>query len=777
MKVLHLIYTDGVAGAERHIKCLLPGLSDEGIDCELMIICPHEAVDALKQFYSELAEKKIKITVIIAGKISSFLLLREINRYLRKNSISVVHSHLIRSDLLVSMVKQLFYKKLFIFSTKHGYNEDVQVDYISNTDFRIPKNLYYYATVFTLKNIDRNISVSKFISEMFVNLKLTKNLFHVIYHGVDRSEKQPDENNIFYKKGNPQLIIAGRLESLKGHIYAFEAMPEILASFPECKLVLIGDGSLKEHLTEKAKEIGISNHVEFLGFQKNPYFFFRESDLVIIPTMAEAFGLVFIEAMALKIPIVGFDVPAGNEIVHENTGCLVPKANSKKLAQQIIHLLNHPEKRKLLSENAYKDYSERYTTATMVRNTAKFYRSQKISRYDITGQNAVTDNAGNVPLKILHMIVTDGVSGAERHLHHLLTGMSGHGITCELFFISPSSAVKELTHFCKGFEESDVKTTIIVSDRPFSLQTAKQVNRYLRQNDISVLHSHLIRTDMLASLVKQFLFKKLFIISTKHGYQEKVLINYSPDKFKIPHNLHYYATKYTLKKIDKNISISNCISQLFLNFKLTKEYYPVIHHGVDVKLKKITDISFFRRATPQILILGRLEPYKGHLYVFKAMPLILKEYPNAQLILVGEGTYRDKLTDTARNSGILKNVQFLGFQKDPYSFIINSDVLVVPSLFEPFGLVFIEAMALKIPIIAFDEPAGNEILNNHTGRLVPKADSTELAGQILHLLNNPCERKVIAEAAYKDYLQKYTTAEMVKNTAEFYHSLNLHKRR
>ena len=105
----------------------------------------------------------------------------------------------------------------------------------------------------------------------------------------------------------------------------------------------------------------------------------------------------------------------------------------------------------------------------------------------------------------------------------------------------------------------------------------------------------------------------------------------------------------------------------------------------------------------------------------------------------------------------------------PYSYISNSDVIILPSLFEPFGLVYIEALALKIPIVAFDTPAGNEILqNNETALLVKKEDSGALAEQIIYLLRNRGERDGLAQRGYAKYQGSYTTEIMIKNTAEWY---------
>jgi 1,4-alpha-glucan branching enzyme len=142
--------------------------------------------------------------------------------------------------------------------------------------------------------------------------------------------------------------------------------------------------------------------------------------------------------------------------------------------------------------------------------------------------------------------------------------------------------------------------------------------------------------------------------------------------------------------------------------------------------------------------------------------------------VLGEGSEKNNCIEKVKKLGLQKNVEFLGFKPHPYSYISHSDVIIVPSLFEPFGLVYIEAFALKTPVVAFDTAAGNEIIvNNETGLLVEKGDSKALAEKIIYLLENPRERNKIAERAYGKYITSFTTEVMVKNTADWYKSLGL----
>lgn len=377
-------------------------------------------------------------------------------------------------------------------------------------------------------------------------------------------------------------------------------------------------------------------------------------------------------------------------------------------------------------------------------------------------------------MKILHIIYTQGVSGAEKHLKYLLPGLKKHGINCEVLILCPPACISLLSSFSNELINADVNSTIISIKNNVSFNTLKVVKNFILDNNFLIVHSHLLRTDLIVSLVKQFYITNLYIISTKHGYQEKVLINYDPAHPIIKRSLIYYITKYTFSKINKNISISKCISQLFINLKLTKQFFPVIYHGVDVAEDLSENILLYKKASVQLIIVGRLEEYKGHIYALKAFKIISSIYPDINLLFLGEGSLKESLKKAATELGIGERVLFLGFQTHVYSYITHSDLIIIPSIFEPFGLVFIEAMALRTPIVAFDVPAGNELLrNNITAILSPKCDITQLAQNILDLLKDKLNSKQIAENAFIDYQENFTCDIMIKNTANFYKKLRL----
>ncbi len=377
-------------------------------------------------------------------------------------------------------------------------------------------------------------------------------------------------------------------------------------------------------------------------------------------------------------------------------------------------------------------------------------------------------------MRILHVIYTHGVGGAEKYLKHLLPGLKAYGVDCDLIVVCTPKTESTFAAYCNEVNGLGVRTTLIVAEKYSIFKTAKKVNNYLKAEKIDILHTHLFHADLMAAVLKNFYNKKVRIISTKHGYQEKVLQQYDPINYKKPNDLYYHITKYILRKIDINIAVSKAMADLYFNLGISNTHFPYIHHGITFPEFDKANNESFRKASPQLITVGRVEIIKGHHFLIDAMPAILEAFPQTKLLILGEGNEKAKCEEQVKNMGLQNNVEFMGFVQQPYQYISNSDIVIQPSFFESFGLVFIEGLALKTPIIAFDVPAGNEILeNDRTALLVNKGDSKALADKIIYLLQNPAIAKQIAENAYKKYKKEFTTEAMVEKMAAWYKGLSL----
>jgi glycosyltransferase involved in cell wall biosynthesis len=141
--------------------------------------------------------------------------------------------------------------------------------------------------------------------------------------------------------------------------------------------------------------------------------------------------------------------------------------------------------------------------------------------------------------------------------------------------------------------------------------------------------------------------------------------------------------------------------------------------------------------TPVVGTFAHLSEKKGHRELFAAMPLVVRELPDAQFWIVGQGKLRDELQMIARRDGIAANVHFLGYRRDIADLMHAIDVMALPSRREPCALVYVEAALSKKPIVACRSGGAPEsIADGATGLLVPVRDSVAIAEAILALLTN-----------------------------------------
>ncbi len=150
-----------------------------------------------------------------------------------------------------------------------------------------------------------------------------------------------------------------------------------------------------------------------------------------------------------------------------------------------------------------------------------------------------------------------------------------------------------------------------------------------------------------------------------------------------------------------------------------------------------------------VAYLSRLEPSKNHRDLFTAFAHA--DIPqDSRLMIIGVGSQQTHLENYAKELGIQSRVDFFGFLQDPMAQLVQADIFVMPSLYEGFGMVLVEAMACGLPVIAYDCPVGpREIIGQDYGILTPIGDTTILAQAITSLYQNPEKRKELSTQSLK----------------------------
>jgi glycosyltransferase involved in cell wall biosynthesis len=175
--------------------------------------------------------------------------------------------------------------------------------------------------------------------------------------------------------------------------------------------------------------------------------------------------------------------------------------------------------------------------------------------------------------------------------------------------------------------------------------------------------------------------------------------------------------------------------------------------------------------SPVILALGRFTEQKGFDLLVDAFSQVLPGFPHARLVFVGDGPLRPALERQSRQLGISSAVRFAGFRRDTSDFYHLATVVAVPSLYDIFPLVPLEAMRMGRPVVASDLPAFREALRDgETGVLTPR-DPRRFAASLIALLSDPRRSSAIGHCAQAEAAKRFTVERMVDEYADLYAGL------
>ncbi len=172
--------------------------------------------------------------------------------------------------------------------------------------------------------------------------------------------------------GGSLVLSVGRLAPQKGHHYLLQAVPAVLAQWPQTVFALVGDGSSRPELEAEAQRLGIESQVRFLGTQANVPDWLAAADVFVLPSISEGLPVALLEAMIAGRAVVATDVGGVGEVVQDGqTGRLVPPADVPALAQGLLDLLQDEAKRSRLAAAGQERVKRDYTLEEMCKRYAR----------------------------------------------------------------------------------------------------------------------------------------------------------------------------------------------------------------------------------------------------------------------------------------------------------------------------------------------------------------------------------------------------------------------
>lgn len=366
------------------------------------------------------------------------------------------------------------------------------------------------------------------------------------------------------------------------------------------------------------------------------------------------------------------------------------------------------------------------------------------------------------PISLMFFSNSTVRAGVEEHILELLRGLDRH--LFELHLACP----KELQEKFGDDIPKDVQVTPLMIDSISDVGGAFDLARALRRYKIQILHAHMFRASLFASPIARLCGVPV-VIETSHSRE--------------PWRKGWLKSKYIVDRlagtcVNRFIAVSSaCARHLTGNKRVDPSRIRVIHNGCNLQKFEpqrpapagLRQSLGFGKNDPILLVLARLEPQKGHHVLLSAMPEVLKQFPNARLVCVGDGALRDKLEEQARTLGIYDSLRFVGYQSNTPDWLALADLTVLPSYYEGLPLVAIESLAAGRTIVATAvDGTPDVVLDGETGLTVPAGDSKRMAEAICALLRDPQRRQALAESGRRHVLEAFSARKFIRETTQFY---------
>lgn len=361
IKVLYFLNSTVRAGAEEHVLRLIEKL--DRTKFEPLLVCPGELINLLKE---DLENMGIKYYPVCLRRWRHIKEIRKFLYILKKEKPEIVHTHLFFATRFAAPLAKLA-----------GIPVVVDTAHLREAWRKGIKRAYFIDRFF-YQFVDKIIAVSEAVKKYLIEDKnIAGKKIEIIRNGVDLEKFKPCK-----KKDNGQFNIGvvGRLEPQKGHIYLFKALKLLDSSESEreglkVRLLIVGEGSLREDLKKTVEELGISDKVEFLGYRTDIPEILKNLDFLVLPSLYEGLPLVALEAQAMAKPLILTDVDGSPEaVIPGETGILVPSGDVLVLKEAINLLIKDRELILRMGEAGRKYVEENFALNKQVEKTEELYK-------------------------------------------------------------------------------------------------------------------------------------------------------------------------------------------------------------------------------------------------------------------------------------------------------------------------------------------------------------------------------------------------------------------
>lgn len=339
-----------------------------------------------------------------------------------------------------------------------------------------------------------------------------------------------------------------------------------------------------------------------------------------------------------------------------------------------------------------------------------------------------------MPIKVLNLISSPyGHGGAEKLLLDMAELFDRNTFSvsyCNLF--DPPNG---RSPFSTKLRERELSVFEIDGHRWHDIpKIITRLRDLIKANKIDIVHSHLFHASMVASVAGRLESENRRTVITQHYTRSALGKRYQKK-----------LDRFAVRAADRVIAISSAVRSDLIFQGVNENNIEIIPNGIDFSkfdedAKKENHVVDLLKDQGKFIVgsVGNLHKRKDHRTLILAMEQVVRYAPSVHMVIVGEGAERAELEKLIRARDLETRVSLLGFQNDIPSLISKFDLYVHPSLYEPFGIAILEAMAARIPVIATKVDGVVDIIDDGiNGFLVPAQDPQTIARAVRKAVSDP----------------------------------------
>ena len=514
------------------------------------------------------------------------------------------------------------------------------------------------------------------------------------YDEVVRREKRKELNI-----DDDTLVIGhvGRFVKQKNHRFLIDIFNEVHKQNEKSILLLVGQGPLMEEIKEKVKSLGIEDSVKFLGQRNDISELYQAFDVFCLPSLYEGLPVVGVEAQATGLLCLFSDDMTKEIKVLESTSFLSLEQSAKKWAEILLKSIDNFERK----DTTIEFFNNGFDIKKEVKKIEKYYL------------NKVTPT-------IIHVVNSKIFSGLE-------------SVACDII----TSNLKEKYRFIYVTQKGPIIETLTEKNIDYEIikkLNIKEMKRVIKKYHPIIIHAH----DFTASVVCSAVKRDIPLIEHLH--------NNSPWLKKI--SINSIAFLYAGLKADKILTVSESIENEYIFSEFIKNKIECIDNPISREkiLSKVKESDYDK--IYDICCVARITEQKNPYRFLEILSEIKKEKNNIKAVWVGDGELKFDVLKKVDELELNNNIDFVGFQKNPYSYMIQSKIFMLTSDWEGYGLVAFEALTLGLPCVVSNLGGLPKIVDNECGKLC--RNNEDFIKECLNLLNN----NAIMEKKIKNSIEK-----------------------